>query len=369
MVLSRINDRIELQLFATTMTQVGHLAYVHLHAGMPRAGSSALQGFCRSNVDLLAKSGVTYPQLPRLTSKQFAAAACNGADLSHYVCNDPEFAAGGIEGLARIIECLRAVDTSHVVISSEFFFGADPARLAALRETFNAANLPLRVYLYLREPYDWLVSCYAQYVKSRGLTVDINEYLLSTLPHVRIAKAIGDLQDVFGDTFELALYRRDRLKDQDICSDFFSRLGIELGSIESPADVNSSANAVEIEVLRNFNRLITHDLWSRRSGRQFLRLAKENHVEGPPIGRFVRQEVEEIVRRRTDAEVAEIKARFFPNQVTALFKPPAIVERLSLDDLKESRLVRTIADSMLSQARLKERKAKAHERKGENVRA
>ncbi len=91
-------------------------------------------------------------------------------------------------------------------------------------------------------------------------------------------------------------------------------------------------------------------------------------MKGPPIGRFVRQEVEEIVRRRTDAEVAEIKARFFPGQVTALFKPPAIVERLSLDDLEESRLVRTIADSTLSQVRLNERKARAQERKSENVR-
>jgi hypothetical protein len=190
-----------------------------------------------------------YPHLTRFTSKQLSGAACNGADLSHYLCNDPTFPDSGVEGLVRVIECLRAVDTSHVIISSEFFFGTNPARLALLRKTFNAANLPLRVYLYLREPYVWLVSCYAQYVKSRGLTVDINEYLLSTLPHMRIANAIGDLQDVFGDAFELSLYRRDRLKDQDVCSDFFSRLGIELAPIESPADVNSSANAVDIEVL------------------------------------------------------------------------------------------------------------------------
>lgn len=325
---------------------------------MPRAGSSALQTFCRSNIDFLAKLGVAYPKLPRLTSKPFSAATCNGADLSNYVCNDPAFPENGLDGLARITASLRAVDASHVVISSEFFFGADPGRLAMLRDAFDAANLPLRIYLYLREPYEWLVSCYAQYVKSRSLTMDINEYLLRTLPEVRIAGAIGDLQDVFGNAFELALYRRDRLKDQDVCSDFFGRLGVELGPIDTPVDVNASANAVEIEVLRHFNQLIEHDLWSRRSGRHFLRSTKENLVKGPPIGRFVRREVEEAVRRRTDDEVAEIKARFFPGQTEPLFVPPAAVERLSLDDLNESRLVRAITDSMLSLVRLKERKAK-----------
>ena len=302
---------------------------------------------------------MAYPQLPRLTSKQFAAAACNGADLSNYLCNDPTFVENGHEGLTRVIASLRAVDASHVIISSEFFFGADSGRLATLRDAFESANLQLRVYLYLREPYEWLVSCYAQYVKSRNLTMDVNEYLLRTLPEMRIAGAVGDLHDVFGANFELALYDRDRLKNHDIRSDFFNRLGVELGPIESPADVNASANAIEIEVLRHFNQLIEHGLWSRRNGRRFLRLAKEGRVEGPPVGRFVRREVEEAVRRRSDEEVAEIKARFFPDHAGPLFKPPAIVDRLSLNDFNESRLLRTITDSMLSAIHLKKRKATA----------
>jgi len=334
------------------------MAYVHLHAGMPRAGSSALQTFCRSNPGLLAASGVAYPQIPRLTTKPFAAAACNGADLSNYICNDPTAISNGPEGLERIIAFLQTVKARHIVISSEFFFGADPRRLALLRDAFHAARLPLKVYLYVREPFEWLVSCYAQYVKSRSLTVDVNQYLLQALPDVRIADAIGDLKEVFGTSFELALYRRDELKDRDICSDFFGRMGIDLGPLDSAPDVNASANAVELEALRRFNQLIGDDLWSRLNGRRFLRFARDVQLEGPPIGRCVRQEVEEEARRRLDEEVAAIKTRFYPDRTEPLFAPPPEVERISLEELNESRLVRAITDSMVSVARLKERRAK-----------
>jgi len=173
-------------------------------------------------------------QLPRLTTKTFAAAACNGADLSHYICNDPTAVLNGPEGLGRITAFLQTVKARHIVTSSEFFFGADPRRLAVLRDAFDAARLPLKVYFYVREPFEWLVSCYAQYVKSRSLTVDVNQYLLQALQDVRIADAVGDLQEVYGSSFELALYRRDQLKDRDICGDFFGRMGIGLGPIESP---------------------------------------------------------------------------------------------------------------------------------------
>lgn len=118
------------------------MVQVHLHAGMPRAGSSALQDFCRLNVDLLSKSGVAYPQLPRLCSKKFAAAACNGADFSYYICNDPGLLRRGREGLAPVIETLRTVQASHVIVSSEFFFGAPADRLATVRDAFKDAGLP-----------------------------------------------------------------------------------------------------------------------------------------------------------------------------------------------------------------------------------
>lgn len=310
-------------------------------------------------MDLLSKVGVAYPQLPRLSSKKFAAATCNGADLSYYVCNDPTFARNGHEGLAPVIETLRSVQAAHIVISSEFFFGASADRLATMRDAFSDAALPLRVYLYLREPYEWLVSCYAQYVKSRDLTTGVNEFLMSTLPDLRVASAIGDLHDVFGRNFELALYDREQLHDHDICSDFFSRIGLELGPLDSPSEVNASANAIELEVLRHFNLLIEHGLWSRRNGRRFLRLAKQVRVEGPPIGHFVRQEVEEAVRRHTNEEVAEIEARFFPDLGRPLFKRPAKFARLSLDDFNESRLLHAIVGSMLSLVHRGKQKAKA----------
>ena len=196
-------------------------------------------------------------------------------------------------------------------------------------------------------------------MKSRDLTVDVNEYLLGTLPEMRVAGATGDLHDVFGREFELALYDRDQLKGHDICSDFFGRVGVELGPFENPSDVNASANAIEIEVLRHFNRLIEHGLWSRRNSRGFLRFAKKGRVEGPPIGRFVRQEVEEAVRRRADEEVAEIKARFFPDLGRPLFKRPATTDRLSLDDFNESKLLRAIVGSMLSVVHPGKQEAKA----------
>jgi len=64
------------------------------------------------------------------------------------------------------------------------------------------------------------------------------------------------------------------------------------------------------------------------------------------------------VRRRLDEDVAAIKTRFFSRRTEPLFANPPKVDRISLEELNESKLVRPITDSMVAVARLKECKAK-----------
>src|SRR5688572_29446284 len=121
---------------------------IHLHVGVPRSGSSAIQEFCRSNPDLLARFGVVYPALPPFTRKRFAKNACNGAQLSYYLRN--EFDAGDRRLLDRLTAALAGIEAEHAIVSSEFLYDEAPERLAALRDAFRAAGLPLRVYVYVR---------------------------------------------------------------------------------------------------------------------------------------------------------------------------------------------------------------------------
>src|SRR4051812_4001705 len=115
---------------------------IHLHVGVPRSGSTAIQEFCRLNPDLLARFGAIYPALPAFTSKRFAANACNGASLSYYLRN--EFVANDRRLLGMLTEAVAKTGAEHVIISSEFLFDEAPERLAALREAFRHSCLPLR---------------------------------------------------------------------------------------------------------------------------------------------------------------------------------------------------------------------------------
>jgi hypothetical protein len=317
---------------------------VHLHVGVPRSGSSAIQEFCRLNPDLLARFGAVYPALPAFTAKRFAKNACNGASLSYYLRN--EFVAGDRRLLGTLTDAVARTGAEHVVISSEFLFDEAPDRLAALRDAFRDAHLALRVYVYIREPFDWLVSTYAQRVKSRTLTEDVNTYLSNLLPEVRFGDAVDALHAVFGGDLRVMLYRRDLLKGGDVRRDLFSRMGFDLGEVEMPPEMNPSANAVEIEAMRHLNSLIEKGLWSRRGGRQFLRYTAELGLAGPPIRTFVTREIEKRIRARFDPEVAALKVKHFPDFGGPLFAPPRAVERQSLEDLRESKLVLAIARTL-----------------------
>lgn len=319
---------------------------VHLHVGAPRAGSTAIQQFCRSNPDVLSTIGAVYPQLPPMSSKRFSARACNGASLSYYFRHDIARASDVPSSMRKLTAFLKTIETNHIIISSEFLFVLAHERLAILRDALKETGHPLRVYAYIREPYEWLVSTYAQRVKSRALTVDINDYLSALLPEVRFGSAIEDLHSAFGDEVKFLLYRRDRLEGGDVRLDFFKQLGLALPALEMPPEVNRSAHAVEVETMRHLNRLVEQGLWARRSSRQFLRLTEKSGLKGPPIGDFVSASVEQAIRSRFEPEVAEIKAKYFPEESGPLFEVRQTVVRQSLEDLTTSKVVDAIASCM-----------------------
>ena len=319
---------------------------IHLHVGANRAGSSAIQHFCRVNTDLLSTAGFVYPQLPALSQKRFAAAACNGADLSYYYANELPQDADSLSSARRLTKSIESIEADHIIISSEFLFDLRRERLALLRDALKASGHRLRVYAYIREPYEWLVSTYAQRVKSRALTVDINEYLSSLLPEVRFGSAIDDLHSAFGDEIKFLLYRRDRLVGGDVRLDFFKQLGLELPISEMPPEANRSANATEIETMRHLNCLIEMGAWSRRSSREFLRLTERSELKGLHIRDFVSESVEKAIRDRFDPEVAELKARHFPQEAGPLFEPPKPSAKQSLVDFAPSKVASAITSCL-----------------------
>src|SRR5262249_7117540 len=127
----------------------------------------------------------------------------------------------------------------------------------------------------VREQREWLISRFAQGVKTRRWSEPLQTFLERRYPretvdyHRRFAELAGGVQH---GNIVVRLFERDRLRDGDARSEVLGLAGTDVSDLlDDEKDTNASASLVEIEALRRIN---ARPAAEAPRGRGFLRRAR-----------------------------------------------------------------------------------------------
>lgn len=239
-----------------------------LHIGMPKTGTTALQGWLHAHPEFLCDHGIRYLATGRDRGTGTGRLICHNA-LAVAMSRDwsglPE---GDAEALAAEV---AAHEGGQCILSSEMFFGRD---LAPLNARYLARiGVPVRVVVYLRRFDDFIEADYKQRAKNGLPTGGAEGFVAERLARI---EADPDYLD-FGALFERIraqlsgaeivprLYLRDELAGQNVITDFLSALGVAPEEVPLPeVAANRSLSRVASEALGLFDGRAGYDKKARR---------------------------------------------------------------------------------------------------------
>lgn len=222
---------------------------LYLHIGMSKAGSSAIQSALAHHQTGLEQHEIVVPATGAL--KRFS----QGGHQHFRTALERNATATQLwDQLKKEIRSSR-----HAVLSSEGLWLLDD--FAVQRTARFLSECEVKVILYLRNPYDYLVSSYLQKVKARQFTGSIQQHVDRILHHLDYSaiidrwKQVGDIEPIDYDDVRHCIER-----------DFFTRIGAGDIVVQSER-VNATSDRRCLNVLRVANRLIRR---LPRGGRQRL---------------------------------------------------------------------------------------------------
>lgn len=283
---------------------------VILHIGRHKSGTSSLQHALTGSAARLAQAGYLYPKIGRKNVAQhFLADAF--LDKNRRRPADVARADATIDDARREL----AAWPGDAVLSSETF--QNIVRPELVRMLFNPART--QVIAYLRDPYAYARSAYAQIVHAQRETGRFDAYLSAFEP--RYALFLARWRDGFAPaTLSIRAYDRRTLVDGDIVRDFAAAAALPEGVlIGSGKDHNPSIGGALLEFKRALNLVPdlpqSYDAWSRISMRDPGYRAKPS-VPAAAVRAF---------RARIAAEMHAIAARYPPLAIL-LDPPPDVAE-------------------------------------------
>lgn len=143
-----------------------------LHVGLPKCGSTSIQRHMAEGEAAHRARGVCYPQ-----SHRTAEGYRNHLPLAR-------MAPGDLAG--AVSDIMAEAEGCHtIVLSCEHWANALPrSNLAALCEILSRAEGELRVVAYFRNPFDFVESCYAQYVLAGLFQISRHRFYADGAPSI-----------------------------------------------------------------------------------------------------------------------------------------------------------------------------------------
>lgn len=186
---------------------------IYLHIGRHKSGTTSLQHFLKNNPSFLADHGFSYaPTEPHHLAHHDLARA---------------YMAGGDEASIADLPVVTAIKDHrpgdpHLIVSSEGFQNARPARLA------EVVGQDATIVVYIREQLEYLVSAYLQRVQASALSDPLPDYMRGVFRTVNYNRFVASWEQVFSSaSVRLRVFDRVHLHDNDIVADFLSVLGID----------------------------------------------------------------------------------------------------------------------------------------------
>lgn len=225
---------------------------LYLHIGYPKTGTTAIQEFLHLNKARLLERNVLYPETGLVKYAHH---------LIPWVFTEDKRNKNGVSQ-ADIIDRLQTeLDQNRtvekVVISSEgFIFAMSPEDVA---EIFKDNFESIKLVIYLRQPFRWIVSDYNQGVKGwRQLTCDFDEHFNRVLQTkggpLDFYSMLSKWAGVFG--WDNIVVRTYDMEKENLLNGFLDIVGIsDHVEFERPQrhDSNPRLSADRLELLRLVN--------------------------------------------------------------------------------------------------------------------
>jgi hypothetical protein len=232
---------------------------VILHIGSPKCGSTALQLFLYENRDRLKDQGYDYLVFKENSQDWRISRGLTGGDIWNPIYPNID---GLLEATPLQAQMLKSVfdqateqlkSCNSLLISNEFLYSMSQEQefWSMCKELSKSAGAKISIVMYLRNPFDFLISWYSESVK-RGFTLtDFSSYLINTIPifdsiYSQLPKLLT-YSNEFG--VPISFFGPQDYK-REINSHFAEFCGFDSSSLVKTAPANLSLSLLELEFFR-----------------------------------------------------------------------------------------------------------------------
>ncbi|MCI0467351.1 MAG: hypothetical protein L0Y57_10160 [Beijerinckiaceae bacterium] len=273
-----------------------------LHIGAPKTGTSAIQRFLASNIDILRARGFDYLNAEPPCGALYTIG--NGLPLLHY------FEGGEAEPkkLETLVNGYFGAQPTAIV-SSERLSSFGAARWQSILEACKSQYVEASIIYYVRNVYPFYISAYNQLVKHHGMTQSFAEFV-----NERTAFSCHHKLNFFA-----GMIGQERVKiahyescQANICQHFLSLL-CPCGGTEFAFDalrVNRSLDEAELRLMRIANHYPKAHFPGELPN---ILIASDPGRRG---ANPVIPEIVDLLTKRHSGDVAEINTRYFGGKET-----------------------------------------------------
>lgn len=247
-----------------------------LHLGMPKTGTTALQGYLQQNKAQLGDVGLRYMETGRRRNEGQGRLAISHNIIAFHMNQTNRPMDAFREAMAVEYEANR---DQTCLVSSEMFYNCDLSKLAQVFTEIPSRDL--RITYYCRRYSDFLEADYKQRAKNGRLGDGATGYVHNLLDRIKADPALYSfsakldrIRQAFPGVVILPLlYDRTQMVRGHVVDDFMSRIGVSLpdgGGTERPSNLSQSRAASE-----------AFGIVSRSLGRQESRRLRRRVVDDP----------------------------------------------------------------------------------------
>ncbi|MFD0978141.1 hypothetical protein [Tropicimonas aquimaris] len=332
-----------------------------VHIGLPKTGTTSIQGWLLANADRLPERGaaydrINYPDLKRRRA-HVELGICQmdraGVLMPHketrrfYGLTDLEAQAEVARVYTEVFgkAVKRGKDLTWIFSSEDLgSLTTTPELAKALDGWMGQFFSEVRYVCYIRRQEDWLLSRYSQTLR-HGATHTLDEFLENAKQ--RNYHEMGKLwcDAVGSDRFVLRLLEPDAMKDGDLIADFADAVGIDHTGLTVPPRKNEALSVAAAEFLRQANVKL-QQVGGRRAVTDLMRDAESRLMQLPSAERKLVLTAGQIasIREANEGTNRKLREDFFP-QRSEMFPPKAkpapsdpAVNQPTIDELCEAGL-------------------------------
>lgn len=251
-----------------------------LHIGPHKTGTTTLQAAFHQSRDALEAQGVHYAG-----KRAHSMVAAMAAALDHSL---PTFSTASLDRWEELLAEIHASTANQVVVSSEFYADASPARVRGIVD--NIGRDQVHVVVTLRALTRILPSQWQQYMQNRFVisysdwleemlvrtdTTDVTPSFWRRHRHDRLIRRWVD--EVGPDRLSVVVV--DEHDKTMLASAFERLLAVQPGTLQSAETANRSLTYPEVEMLREFNRHWRERDWSEADYTRLVRFGAARHLQ------------------------------------------------------------------------------------------